>query len=121
MASDDTCDCGCGNRARPGLRPRFVDGFCRDRWIKALSLHGQPAPDVVHEAVALDAGPQGPPPAAAPVPAEEIAEVQTEFAQRVTAAPAVEVVLESAPSGMWVQPRRGSLWKLLTSAMRKVR
>lgn len=112
----DTCACGCGNLARPGLQPRFAGGSCRQRWIDKLAIHDQAPPE------ALDDGPQQPPPSAAPVPVEEVAEVQTEFAQRVTVAPQLEETLTrtSAPSGMWVPPGPGALWKLLTRRRRKV-
>lgn len=118
---DHLCDCGCGVPvAHDGLVPRFARGSCRDRWIKALAVHGQPAPEPAREPVELDDRPQGPPPSADPVRAEEIAEVQAEFARRVTVAPQVETVL-TASSGMLVRPRPGALLKFLLRAARKVR
>lgn len=44
--ADNTCACGCGNKARPGLQPRFFNGACRDRWIALLdiSVHADTAP-----------------------------------------------------------------------------
>lgn len=116
----DSCDCGCGNWARPGLRPRFAGGSCRERWIKALAIHDQPASGLPREPLALDDRPQAPPPPAVPVVSEEVAAVRAEFAQRVTVAPQVEAVL-SAPSGMLVRPRPGALLKFLLRAARKVR
>lgn len=114
--ANDTCDCGCGNRARPGLRPRFAGASCRQRWIDKLAIHDRPTPGTAK----LDRGPQELPPPADPIPVQEVAEVQAEFAQRVTVAPAVETMLESAPSGTWVQPRPRSLWKTLRGLARRV-
>jgi len=34
----DSCACGCGNKARPGLQPRFFASGCRERWIAKLAL-----------------------------------------------------------------------------------
>lgn len=34
----NSCACGCGRKARPGLQPRFFDGACRERWIATLAI-----------------------------------------------------------------------------------
>lgn len=34
----DSCACGCRNKARPGLQPRFFDSACRERWIAKLAI-----------------------------------------------------------------------------------
>lgn len=114
----DTCACGCRTRvAYDGLEPRFASAACRARWVARLAI----GPDVEPVSAVLDARPQDPPPAAAPVAVEEVAEVQTEFAQRVVVAPQVEALLHPAPSQLVVRPRQRSLWRLLTGAVRKVR
>lgn len=113
----DACACGCkAPVAYEGLEPRFASAACRARWVARLAI----GPDAQAVPAALDARPQGPPPAAAPVADEEVIEVRAEFAQRVTVAPQVEAVL-SAPSGMLVRPRPGALLKFLWRAARKVR
>lgn len=110
----DLCACGCRTPvAYDGLEPRFASGACRARWVDKWAI-GPCEP----EPAALDDGPQSVPPPADPVPVEEVAEVQAEFAQRVVAAPKVEAAL-SAPS-MWVQPSPRSVWKTLRGLARKV-
>ncbi len=110
------CACGCGAHvAYDGLEPRFAFGACRTRWVDKWAIGPcEPEPAV------LDDRPQAPPPPADPVPAQEVADVRAEFAQRVTVAPQVETAL-SPPSGAWVRPRPGALLKFLLRATRKVR
>lgn len=103
------CACGCGTRVDPGeLVPAYASTECRARWAAAMTLQpgGEPGK--------LESRPQALPPLAAPVPVEEVAEVQTEFAQRLTITPQVESALHVVPSGLEVRPRRRSLWKALT-------
>lgn len=114
----DTCACGCKTRvAYNGLEPRFASTACRARWVAQRAID----PDAKAAPAVLDARPQAQPPTADPVPAEEVAEVRAEFAQRVAVAPQVEAVREAAPSGMWVQPGPRSLMRLLRGLTRKVR
>lgn len=116
-ASKEPCDCGCGRLALAGVRPRFVDESCRERWRADLSIADQPAPEAQREPARLDRGPQVSPPPSVPVRVEEVAETQTEFASRVSVAPEVEAALRS---GMAVQPRPRSLLRTLVRAARKV-
>jgi len=110
------CACGCETPVdNDGLAPRFADGACRRRWTEQWAIGPGKA-----ERVVLDDGSQDPPPPAVPVAAEEAVQVRAEFAQRITVAPQADAVIGSAPSGMWVQPQSRSLWKALTSAVRKV-
>ncbi len=112
------CACGCGVPVKDtGVVPRYATEACRARWVERMN----PALSTEPGEPLLDEGPQGPPPQPAPVPAEEIAEVQAEFAQRIVAAPQVEAVLRAAPSGMLVPPTRRSLLGLLLGRPRKVR
>jgi hypothetical protein len=121
---DNTCACGCRAKvAHNGLEPRFATTACRTRWVDRLTIGpcGEPESAPERAPAGLDARPQNPPPPPVPVAVEEVAEVQTEFAHRVATAPQLEVLLETPPPGMWVQPRSRSLWQLLTGAVRRVR
>lgn len=110
----NTCACGCKARvAYEGLEPRFASTTCRSRWVARLAI----GPDAGPAPVVLDVRSQDPPQPAPPVAIEEVAEVQAEFAQRVTVAPQVEAAL----SGMLVRPRPGALLKFLLRVARKVR
>lgn len=118
----DTCACGCGRRvAYNGLEPRFAMTTCRTRWIDRLAIRPCDTDEDEPPLAGLDTKPQDPPPPAAPVPAEDVAEVQAEFAQRVAVAEQVESVLDAPPPWMWVQPRSRSLWKALAGVVRRVR
>lgn len=113
----DACACGCGTPvAYNGLEPRFASAACRARWVARLAI----GPDAEPVPMVLDARPQDPPPAAAPVAVEEVAEVRSEFAQRVAVAPQVEAVLQAAPSGMSVRPSSRSVRRFLAGIVRKV-
>lgn len=106
----DLCACGCKTPvAYNGLEPRFASGACRTRWVDKWAIKPcEPEP------VALDDGPQEPPPAEPDaVPVEEVAETQAEFARRIAVAPQVEVALQAAPTGIEVRPRARSLWHLI--------
>ena len=113
----DLCACGCKTKVPyEGLEPRFASAACRGRWVEKWAI-GPREPETTE----LDARPQTPPPPVEPVPAEEVAEVQAEFAQRVTVAPLADAVLTPPPSGMLVRSRPGALLKFLLRTARKVR
>lgn len=116
----DVCACGCRTPvAYDGLEPRFASAACRARWVERLAI--RPDAEVATVPVVLDVRPQDPPPSPEPVAVEEVAEVQSEFAQRVAVASEVEAVLQTASSGMSVRPSSRSVRKFLAGIVRKVR
>ncbi len=97
----DSCACGCGKKARPGLQPPFATTECQQRWVARMAILDAPAEVVPalevqdHEGAvqALVTFEQ-------PVTPEQVVEVRDALADRTNA-----LVLETEIAGLAQKPR----------------
>jgi hypothetical protein len=115
----NSCACGCGNKAKPGLQPRFFTGTCRERWIAklAIPMTGDIQDEPVETVPAVELRDEHDQTTAVvtfdkPVTAEQVEEIRNELEERTG---------RLAVAAQATQPRQESLWRQMTTAARRLR